>query len=103
MTKMVENQKKRKLATGAATVSVKKRRKAPTTKKAGPKAVARPKKVIDANSLKWKTVDIPEMFDDAEGFFGLEEVTGVEVVREGNNVKFVSMPFPLDHFPRGSS
>jgi hypothetical protein len=30
------------------------------------------------------------MFEDAEGFFGLEEVEGVEVVREGDVVKFVS-------------
>jgi ATP-dependent RNA helicase DDX24/MAK5 len=32
---------------------------------------------------------MPDMFDDAEGFFGLEEVEGVEVVKEGGNVKFV--------------
>jgi ATP-dependent RNA helicase DDX24/MAK5 len=29
------------------------------------------------------------MFEDAEGFFGLEEVEGVEVIREGDTVKFV--------------
>lgn len=88
---MVDNHKKRKLPTGSAAVSAKKRRKGPATKKAaGPTAVAKPKKVLDANCLPWKTVDIPEMFDDAEGFFGLEEVTGVEVVRNGNTLKFVS-------------
>lgn len=88
---MVDNHKKRKLPTGSAAVSAKKRRKGPATKKAaGPTAVGKPKKVLDANSLPWKTVDIPEMFDDAEGFFGLEEVTGVEVVRNGNTLKFVS-------------
>lgn len=88
---MVDNQKKRKLPTGATTLSAKKRKKNQTTKKAGQKTVAKTKKVLDANALPWKTVDIPEMFDDAEGFFGLEEVTGVEVVRNGNTVKFVSM------------
>lgn len=97
---MTDNQKKRKLSTGSATAfSAKKRRKAPTTKKAGPKAAAKPKKVLDANSLQWKTVDIPEMFDDAEGFFGLEEVTGVEVVRNGNTIKFVSTLVPLGILP----
>ena len=30
------------------------------------------------------------MFDDAEGFFGLEEIDGVDVVYEGDMVKFVS-------------
>lgn len=94
---MVDNQKKRKLPAGSATVSAKKRKQAPSTKKAGSKAVAKPKKVLDANSLPWKTVDIPEMFDDAEGFFGLEEVTGVEVVRNGNNIKFVCLLPPLYH------
>ena len=29
------------------------------------------------------------MFEDAEGFFGLEEVEGVDVVRDGDIVKFV--------------
>jgi len=35
---------------------------------------------------------MPEMFDDAEGFYGLEEVEGVEIVRDGQNVKFVGIP-----------
>lgn len=48
------------------------------------------KRVTDVDSLAWKSVDVPEMFDDAEGFFGLEEVEGVDIVREGNSVKFVS-------------
>lgn len=86
---MVDNQKKRKLPAAPANASAKKRRTASATKKAGPKSVAKPKRVLEAGSLKWKTVDIPEMFNDAEGFYGLEEVTGVEVVRSGNLVKFV--------------
>ena len=36
---------------------------------------------------------MPEMFEDAEGFFGLEEVDGVEVVREGDSLKFVCLHF----------
>lgn len=49
------------------------------------------KRPVSVDALAWKTVDIPEMFDDAEGFFGLEEITGVDVVKEGDVVKFVSL------------
>ncbi|KAL2119672.1 hypothetical protein VTJ04DRAFT_6633 [Mycothermus thermophilus] len=48
------------------------------------------KRVVGVDSLPWKTVELPEMFDDAEGFYGLEEVHGVEVVKEGGTVKFVA-------------
>lgn len=62
-------------------------------RKAGPAStakLAKKRRTVAADSLKWKSVEIPEMFDDAEGFFGLEEVTGVDVVRDGNMVKFVT-------------
>lgn len=86
-------QKKRKLSAAPGSAAAKKRRKAgPSTTT----AAAKPKRVLAAHSLPWKTVDIPEMFDDAEGFYGLEEVTGVEVVRNGNNVKFVTAAEPTD-------
>jgi len=49
------------------------------------------KRVTSVDSLKWKSVDVPEMFDDAEGFYGLEEVEGVDIVRDGGTVKFVSL------------
>ncbi|KAG7286226.1 ATP-dependent RNA helicase [Staphylotrichum longicolle] len=48
------------------------------------------KKVTSVDALSWKSVDVPEMFDDAEGFYGLEEVEGDEIVREGDTVKFVA-------------
>ncbi len=41
------------------------------------------------DALPWNEVEMPDMFEDAEGFFGLEEVEGVEVIREGDTVKFV--------------
>lgn len=87
---MVGIQKKRKLSAPPASASAAKKRR-----KAGI-AAATPKRVVAASSLPWKSVDIPEMFDDAEGFFGLEEVTGVDVVRNGNNVKFVAAAAPSD-------
>lgn len=67
------NQKKRKLS-------------APTAKPSSSKK----RRTIAADSLKWTTVEIPEMYDDAEGFFGLEEVKGVDVVRDGDMVRFVT-------------
>src|SRR6266536_159239 len=48
------------------------------------------KRIVAADALPWNEVEMPDMFEDAEGFYGLEEVEGVEVVREGNTVKFVS-------------
>jgi len=53
------------------------------------------KRPLAVDKLPWKTVDVPEMFDDAEGFYGLEEVSGVEVVRQGDTVQFVSRANPL--------
>ncbi|KAH8840858.1 ATP-dependent RNA helicase [Pyricularia oryzae] len=66
-----------------------KRRKVQANGKAQPKA-KKPKRVVAADSLSWRSVEIPELFDDAEGFFGLEEVEGVDVIRDGGMVKFVT-------------
>jgi ATP-dependent RNA helicase DDX24/MAK5 len=48
------------------------------------------KRPVVLDALPWNEVEMPDMFEDAEGFFGLEEVEGVEVIREGHVVKFVS-------------
>ena len=34
------------------------------------------------DSLPWNDVPLPDRLDDAEGFFGLEEVDDVEVVKD---------------------
>ncbi len=39
-------------------------------------------KVVVPNSLNWKAVPLPDHLDDAEGFFGLEEIDGVDVTRD---------------------
>ncbi|KAL9101184.1 MAG: hypothetical protein Q9187_009270, partial [Circinaria calcarea] len=39
------------------------------------------------DQLAWKEVAIPDRFDDAEGFFGLEEIDDVDIVRDGGNGK----------------
>ncbi|KAM3066082.1 ATP-dependent RNA helicase [Clarireedia jacksonii] len=49
-----------------------------------------PKRQVAVDSLPWNEVQMPEMFDDAEGFYGLEEVDGVEILREGDVVRFMS-------------
>ncbi|CZR52233.1 probable ATP-dependent RNA helicase mak5 [Phialocephala subalpina] len=54
----------------------------------------KPKRAVAVDALPWNEVTMPDMFDDAEGFFGLEEVEGVEIVKEGGNVKFVTAVAP---------
>lgn len=47
--------------------------------------------LVEVDDLDWKAVSLPDRLDDAGGFFGLEEIEGVEVVRpaEGKGqVKF---------------
>ncbi|KAI1171033.1 ATP-dependent RNA helicase MAK5 [Nemania sp. FL0916] len=47
------------------------------------------KRLVGLDALPWSKAALPEMFDDAEGFYGLEEVEGVEVVRgSGDSVGF---------------
>lgn len=39
-------------------------------------------KAVALDTLPWNEVAFPERFDDAEGFFGLEEISDVEVIRD---------------------
>jgi hypothetical protein len=54
---------------------------------------SKPKRPVSVDALSWKTVDVPEMFDDAEGFYGLEVVEGVDIVNKDGTVQFVSLTF----------
>lgn len=54
-----------------------------------PKKGRTEKKSVPVDALPWNEVKLPDMFNDAEGFYGLEEVEGVEVLREDDRVKFV--------------
>ncbi len=85
-------QKKRKDLASAGKKPTSKRRKVQATRQLQPKKTKRRPVAVDA--LPWRTVDVPEMFNDAEGFYGLEEVEGVEVVRKGNTVEFVGIFLP---------
>lgn len=40
--------------------------------------------VVSLDALPWAEVSLPDRFDDAEGFFGLEEIEDVEVLRDTN-------------------
>lgn len=50
--------------------------------------------IVAVDDLNWKEVALPDRLDDAEGFFGLEEIDGVDIVRsEGNGeVRFKAKP-----------
>ncbi|MCJ1404817.1 ATP-dependent RNA helicase [Xylographa trunciseda] len=41
--------------------------------------------VVSIDQLKWNEVTLPDRFDDAEGFFGLEEIENVQVVKDSGN------------------
>ena len=41
-------------------------------------------KSVGLDALPWNEARLPDMVDDAEGFFGLEEVSDVEVVKDEN-------------------
>ena len=39
-------------------------------------------RIVKADSLPWKSVSLPDRMDDYEGFFGLEEIDDVDVMRD---------------------
>ncbi|KAI0477218.1 ATP-dependent RNA helicase MAK5 [Xylariaceae sp. FL0804] len=75
---------KRKLAAeGPAAVSKKTRS---ISKPARPKTKAsKSRRSVRGDSLPWRKAVLPDMYNDAEGFYGLEEVDDVEVVRHDDN------------------
>ncbi|TDZ15349.1 ATP-dependent RNA helicase MAK5 [Colletotrichum orbiculare MAFF 240422] len=83
---------KRKHQSSGAGQTPKKRQKPAVAKAAPPQK----KRAVAVNSLPWKKVDVPEMFDDAEGFYGLEVIEGVDVVKDGDNVQFVTTLPPAE-------
>ncbi|KAH9907158.1 DEAD-domain-containing protein [Xylariomycetidae sp. FL2044] len=64
------------------------------------KSISKPKptkRSIAGDSLQWRKAKLPDMFNDAEGFYGLEEVDDVEVVRNADNsVEFKAIGSPTD-------
>ncbi|KAL5386192.1 ATP-dependent RNA helicase [Paraphaeosphaeria sporulosa] len=47
-----------------------------------------PRRKIRLDDLSWKAVSMPDRLEDFEGFYGLEEIDDVEVVREGATLSF---------------
>ncbi|KAK8078838.1 DEAD-domain-containing protein [Apiospora phragmitis] len=80
--------KKRKLnlaaaAAGGAQLTPKKQKTQPKPKSQKP--VKRTNRLLAADALKWKTAELSDMLNDAEGFFGLEEIDDVEVIKRPDN------------------
>ena len=42
-------------------------------------------KITSLDDLAWKEVVLPDRLEDAEGFFGLEEIEDVDVVRDAES------------------
>ena len=86
---MAPEQKKRQRPVPTSSQRSKKRQKIIRTTQSATTGL---KKVVALDAMPWNEVEIPEMFEDAEGFFGLEEVDDIEVIRDGNKIQFVFCP-----------
>lgn len=64
---------------------VSKPRKPPTLKQ----KLKKESKVVKAKDLQWKLVDIPDNLGDYEGFYGLEEIDGVDVQIVNGKTEFI--------------
>ncbi|EGW33318.1 uncharacterized protein SPAPADRAFT_50211 [Spathaspora passalidarum NRRL Y-27907] len=64
---------------------VTKPKKPPTLKQ----KLQRESKIVRIDDLKWKTVEIPDNLGDYEGFFGLEEIDGVDVEIVDGRAQFI--------------
>ena len=84
---MAVQQRKPKVMAKVVAMKAKKRQKMTGgTKGAAPKKAAAAPKNVRLEQLNWKEVAMPEKFDDFEGFFGLEEIDDVDVVKDGTGV-----------------
>ncbi|KAH7028018.1 P-loop containing nucleoside triphosphate hydrolase protein [Microdochium trichocladiopsis] len=83
MAPSVQSNKKRKVAPNGSAAPDKKRKTQATSSKAAAKKKAR--RPVSVDSLRWRKATLPDMTNDAEGFFGLEEIDDVEVIRHENN------------------
>ena len=79
-----------KRARGAKDKEGRKRRRTNPTVKSAPssKILKSQGTFVGADELAWKEVELPDRLEDAEGFFGLEEVDEVEVVRHKDVVQY---------------
>ncbi|KAI9800915.1 MAG: ATP-dependent RNA helicase [Piccolia ochrophora] len=61
------------------------KRKSPSTSNGVRSKPKRSGQVVSLDTLQWKDVPMPDVMEDYEGFFGLEEVDNVEVSRSGEH------------------
>ncbi|SCU85420.1 LANO_0C04214g1_1 [Lachancea nothofagi CBS 11611] len=85
-----KEKKRNSLKKGGSNSSLKKVLKTPKRKAPEHRDESRKSKVVDASELNWKTVDIPDTMDDYGGFYGLEEIDGVDVKIVDGNVRFIA-------------
>ncbi|OCK84650.1 DEAD-domain-containing protein [Lepidopterella palustris CBS 459.81] len=101
---MAQTEKKRGLPPKIAAMKARKRQKLdnPTATMASlaPKPGKR-SRIVRPDDLQWKEVAMPDRLDDFEGFFGLEEIDDVEVIRDTKtgNVSFA----PVDKSMKSTS
>ncbi|ETS78332.1 ATP-dependent RNA helicase MAK5 [Pestalotiopsis fici W106-1] len=74
---------KRKLA---ATGESQKQSKKPKIRVQPKKSSQKARRTVALDSLRWRTSQLPDMLNDAEGFYGLEEVDDVEVYKNEDNI-----------------
>ncbi|KAF4550019.1 ATP-dependent RNA helicase MAK5-like protein [Elsinoe fawcettii] len=80
---MAIDTEKRQLPAKVAAMKDRKRRKIDHEPEAPPQVKEKPRsKKVRLENLTWKEVDMPDKLDDYEGFFGLEEIDDVEVVKD---------------------
>jgi ATP-dependent RNA helicase DDX24/MAK5 len=59
-----------------------------STKRSKPDKPSTQRKTVRLDNLKWQSVELAGQLDDYEGFYGLEEIDNVAVVRDGQKVSF---------------
>ncbi|KAK5162878.1 ATP-dependent RNA helicase [Saxophila tyrrhenica] len=93
---MAATSNKRPLPSKVASMKDRKRRKLDGNAGSAKDSSKTIKSKVPANLLSWKSVSMPDHMDDYEGFFGLEEVDDVDVVRdEGTGqISFNAKPKP---------
>lgn len=76
---------------GKKRVPQKKKPVAKPAAKPAAKSTAKPQEmIVDEANLNWKPVDIPDTLGDFGGFYGLEEIDGVDVKIVNGKVNFVA-------------
>ncbi|KAH0167935.1 P-loop containing nucleoside triphosphate hydrolase protein, partial [Aureobasidium melanogenum] len=90
---MAATENKRALPPKVAAMKARKRQKLenpkagkkPTTNKSSKAAPPKSEKVR-LDDLAWNSVEMPDRLDDFEGFYGLEEIEDVDVVKDDNGI-----------------